>query len=227
LLSNFLIAALLIASPDGKALYERFCISCHGEHGDGHGYSAQWLDPRPRDFTRGVFKCRSTPSSSIPLDADLLRTLRTGLPHTNMVSFKVLGEPQLLALIEYIKGFSPRFKEEQPIAPIPEVPEPPDDEASRKKGLVVWNAQGCANCHGQTGRGDGPSVATLVDDWGYPARPFDFTASPRRKCGDTPKDLYRTFLSGIAGSPMPSYIDTITPEEAWHLVHYLQTLHAP
>ena len=32
----------------GKAVYERNCISCHGENGDGRGYSAQWLDPRPR-----------------------------------------------------------------------------------------------------------------------------------------------------------------------------------
>ena len=48
----------------GKAVYERNCISCHGEQGDGRGYSAQWLDPRPRDFTRAIFKCRSTPSGT-------------------------------------------------------------------------------------------------------------------------------------------------------------------
>jgi mono/diheme cytochrome c family protein len=227
LLSSLLLAALLAADAGaGKALYERFCISCHGERGDGRGYSAQWLDPRPRDFTKGVFKCRSTPSSALPLDADLLRTLRAGLPHTNMVSFKVLGDARLLSLVEYVKTFSPRWKEEQPAAPVPEVPEPPDDDASRKKGLAVWNAQACANCHGQTGKGDGSSAPTLVDDWGFPARPFDFTSSPRRKCGDTPKDLYRTFLTGVAGTPMPSYLDTIAPEDAWHLVHYLKTLHA-
>src|SRR6267378_2192753 len=50
----------------GKAVYERYCLSCHGEHGDGRGYSAQWLDPRPRDFTRAIFKCRSTPSGTLP-----------------------------------------------------------------------------------------------------------------------------------------------------------------
>src|SRR5438132_14090979 len=57
----------------GKAVYERYCISCHGEHGDGRGYSAQWLDPRPRDFTRAIFKCRSTPSGTLPVDDDLVR----------------------------------------------------------------------------------------------------------------------------------------------------------
>ncbi len=52
----------------GKPIYERFCVSCHGPQGDGHGYSAQWLDPMPRDFTSGIFKCRSTPSGTLPTD---------------------------------------------------------------------------------------------------------------------------------------------------------------
>ena len=52
----------------GKALYERYCIFCHGVDGDGRGESAPYLDPKPRDFTKAMFKCRSTPSGSLPLD---------------------------------------------------------------------------------------------------------------------------------------------------------------
>jgi mono/diheme cytochrome c family protein len=208
----------------GKVVYQRNCLSCHGEHGDGQGYSAQWLDPHPRDFTRAVFKCRSTPSGTLPVDDDLLRTLHEGLYHTNMPSWAVLGDAQLRDVIEYIKTFSPRWKEEGPGDPIRFAPEPADDAASRKKGQALWNSQACFNCHGQTGKGDGPSVSTLFDDWGYHLRPFDFTSSSRRKCGTTDKDLYRTFLTGLNGTPMPSFADTISAEDAWHLVHFLKGL---
>jgi mono/diheme cytochrome c family protein len=208
----------------GKTVYERFCISCHGENGDGGGYSAQWLDPHPRDFTRGIFKCRSTPSGTLPVDKDLMRTLREGLYHTNMPSWAVLGDRSMSDVIEYLKTFSPRWKEEGPGDPIPFVAEPADDANSRKKGQQIWNSQACFNCHGQTGKGDGSSVPTLFDDWGYHIRPFDFTASGHRKCGTTDQDLYRTFLTGMSGTPMPSFADTVTPEDAWHLVHFLKTL---
>ena len=40
----------------GKALYERYCIFCHGTHGDGRGESAAYLDPKPRDFTQATYK---------------------------------------------------------------------------------------------------------------------------------------------------------------------------
>jgi cytochrome c oxidase cbb3-type subunit 2 len=208
----------------GKVAYQRYCISCHGERGDGRGYSAPWLDPKPRDFTRAIFKCRSTPNGTLPDDKDLVRTLREGLYHTNMPSWAVLGDPPLHELIEYLKTFSPRWKEEGPGDPIKVVAEPPDDAASRAKGKNIWNAQACFNCHGQTGKGDGPSVPTLFDDWGYHDAPFDFTASPRRKCGATDQDLYRTFLTGMNGTPMPSFADTVSAEDAWHLVHFLKTL---
>ena len=234
LFAALLPAAMALASPPrpldearisrGQRVYQRFCFSCHGEEGDGHGYSAQWLDPRPRDFTRAVFKCRSTPNGTLPIDDDLLRTLNEGLYHTNMPSWAVLGESNLRDVIEYLKTFSPRWKEEAPGDPIVFAPQPADDDGSRKKGQAVWNAQACFNCHGQGGKGDGPAVSTLFDDWGNHTVPFDFTASPHRKCGNTDRDLYRTFITGLNGTPMPSYAETMSPEEAWHLVHFLKAL---
>ena len=208
----------------GKEVYQRFCISCHGENGDGRGYSAQWLDPRPRDFTRAIFKCRSTPSGTLPVDDDLMRTLREGLYHTNMPSWAVLGDRNMRDVAEHLKTFSSRWKEEGPGDPINYAPEPQDSAESRKKGLSVWNVQACFNCHGQGGKGDGASVPTLFDDWGNHIVPFDFTSSPHRKCGNGDKDLYRTFLTGVNGTPMPSFADTLTPEDAWHLVHFLKSL---
>ena len=34
-----------------KTTYRRYCVGCHGELGDGEGENAQWIDPKPRNFT--------------------------------------------------------------------------------------------------------------------------------------------------------------------------------
>ena len=45
--------------------------------------------------------------------------------------------------------------------------------------------------------------------------PFDFTTGAF-KFGDTPADVYRTFNTGLNGTPMPSFYDTILyPREAF------------
>jgi hypothetical protein len=51
-----------------------------------------------------------------------------------------------------------------------------------------------------------------------------FYTGYRFKCGTTNRDLYEIFLTGVDGTPMPSFADVIKPEEAWDLVHYLRTL---
>ena len=45
-----------------------------------------------------------------------------------------------------------------------------------------------------------------------------------QKGGSTGEDLYRVFMTGLYGTPMPTFVDTITPDEAWDLVHYIQSL---
>ena len=58
------VALLAVASPAGaqqgdaqagKAVYEKKCALCHGEKGDGKEPAADLLDPRPRDFTAGIY----------------------------------------------------------------------------------------------------------------------------------------------------------------------------
>jgi mono/diheme cytochrome c family protein len=82
----------------------------------------------------------------------------------------------------------------------------------------------CWKCHGVAGRGDGPSAKTLVDNKDEPIRPHDFTTGSRFKCGSTNEDLYRIFMTGVDGTPMPSFADVLQPMDAWHLVHFLRTL---
>ena len=64
--------------------YRRYCVGCHGERGDGMGENAPWIDPKPRDFQLGIFKCRSTPTGTLPTDQDLSDTIARGLDRSNM-----------------------------------------------------------------------------------------------------------------------------------------------
>lgn len=82
----------------------------------------------------------------------------------------------------------------------------------------------CWKCHGPQGHGDGPSAATLVDNKDRPVPPYNFSIGSRFKCGETNQDLYRIFMTGLDGTPMPSFADVIQPKDAWDLVHFLRTL---
>ena len=81
------------ASPQdleaGKQVYTRKCAQCHGDDGQGTGPAANEVFPRPRDFTRGIYKIRSTPSGTVPTDDDLFRSITNGLPGTSMPGWGV------------------------------------------------------------------------------------------------------------------------------------------
>jgi mono/diheme cytochrome c family protein len=208
----------------GAAAYRRFCVGCHGPLGDGEGENAQWIDPKPRNFTLGVFKCRSTPTGTLPLDSDLFNTVGRGIVNSNMPRWMPLTDQDRADLVAYVKHFSPRFAAEKPGAPIQIPPEPKATPERVKAGQEVFAKVQCWKCHGVEGRANGPSADTLTDDQGRPIRPFNFHDSSRFKCGETDQDLYRIFMTGLDGTPMPSFSDNIKPDEAWDLVFYLRSL---
>jgi mono/diheme cytochrome c family protein len=210
-------------AKSGKALYERYCIFCHGTYGDGRGESAPYLDPKPRDFTKAKFKCRSTPSGSLPLDSDLYDTITRGMHASGMPSWKPLIGQDRADLVAYVKTFSPRFQEEKPDPPVKIPPETPDTPDSVKRGAEIFQSSNCWSCHGKDGRADGPSAATLTDSSGYPITPFDFTSGRDFKCGDTNREMYRDLVTGLDGTPMPDFSDSLKPDQIWDLVHYVRT----
>lgn len=211
--------------PDrGKQLYRRYCIGCHGANGDGNGENATWIDPKPRDFTAGVFKCRSTPTGMLPTDQDLFNAMTRGFATTNMPSWVALTNQNRADLVAYLKTFSPRWKNEQAGRPITIPPEPPITIASILHGRELFQKVECWKCHGPEGHGDGPSAPTLTDSKNNPIRPYDFSTGSHFKCGSSNEDLYRIFMTGLDGTPMPSFVDAIQPSDAWDLVHFLRTL---
>ena len=210
----------------GKKVYLRYCVGCHGEKGDGNGKAAKMLVTPPRDFTVATFKFRTTPSGSLATDEDLFRTISRGVPRSSMPSWSLVSERERVGVIQYIKAFSERWKTEKPerAISIGEVPEYVGTPESVSKGKEVYKQMKCAECHGETGKGDGPSAPTLKDDFGRPIKAFNFTLGIL-KGGPTVKDIYRTFTTGLDGTPMPSFADSLpTDEDRWHLVSYILDL---
>jgi mono/diheme cytochrome c family protein len=208
----------------GRQLYYRYCWGCHGARGNGDGENAPYLNILPRNFVAATFKCRSTPTGTLPLDQDLFNTLIRGINFTNMPNWSALTDQQRADLVAFIKTFSPRWKTEKPGDPIQIPPEPALSLASIKHGSELFQKLECWKCHGQEGRGDGPSASTLTDSNDQPIRPYNFTSDNRSKCGKTNQDVYKIFMTGLDGTPMPSFADVIKPEDAWDLVHFLRTL---
>ncbi len=209
----------------GREVYEANCAMCHGARGDGNGMASHHFRTRPQDFRAGRFKFRSTPSGSPPLDEDLFRTITQGVGRTGMIPQIHLNEADRWAVVFYLKTFSARFQHE-PLAPAISIPPAPNRTPElAARGRQMYMNAGCSDCHGQEGRGDGPSAGQLQDEWGNPILPSDLTRLPR-KSGPTPRDLYRTIATGMDGTPMSSYTEALTPEEVWAVVAYLDGLPA-
>jgi mono/diheme cytochrome c family protein len=219
------------ADQTGEKLYAEYCLPCHGLDGAGDGQLAYLLYPKPRDLTSGLFKLRSTMDGQLPSDEDLFRTIRSGMQGTSMPAFKFLGDDKIRKIVDYIKEFDPGFKNE-PREQI-DVPDPmPFSPRLVTIGEKTYTELGCHRCHGDTGAGDGPSAGDLKDAWGYPIYVRDFTRG-NYIGGYEPVDLYLRFVSGMSGTPMPSYQSSLgfiadTEEELqemlWGLIHYVKEL---
>ncbi len=235
----FLVAAVALLTGAASAaepveLYGRYCAGCHGGAGDGVGPAADMLIVKPRDFTKGVYKFRSTPAGTLPTDDDLFRTITRGINRTSMPGWSLLPERERWALVDVVKTFYPAWANQPAPSPIsfPPVPAGLMDSARVARGAEVYELLECGTCHGATGRGDGESAAKLPPDtWGNPQKPFNFTKG-KLKSGGAPEDVYRTFMTGLNGTAMPSYQDILSEPDGeyvfegdgWALVAYVLSL---
>jgi cytochrome c oxidase cbb3-type subunit 2 len=216
------------ASVDhGKEVYEKRCLGCHGGKGDGKGVAAGFfVKDLPRDFTAATFKFRTTPSGSLPLDSDLYRTITMGVPGTAMPPWFELSEVDRWNVVQYLKTFGADFADTtlEPPFFIPSAPR--SSETLLARGRELYGRFKCQVCHGMAGKGDGPAAPTLTDDWDNPIRAADFT-SGILKAGPTPAAIYRTVITGLSGTPMPSYDSILTAEDdRWGLAYFILSLSA-
>jgi mono/diheme cytochrome c family protein len=233
----------------GEQAYVQYCRACHGDEGDGKGPAALGLRPPPRDFTQGTFKFGAVQGGELPNDDDLERIIRSGLHGTAMLPWDGVPEHKVQAIIQYIKTFSPRWKEEEPGEPIRPTPDPwkgREADAVARGRLVYHGLAQCQSCHPAFAPRDyirraakeltgSESVefredlygSMLTDsEFGVKILPPDFTRSKLRSIRPDHRreDLYRVIASGVGGTAMPTWKGSLPEEDVWAMVHFVDSL---
>jgi mono/diheme cytochrome c family protein len=227
----------------GAALFAYHCAACHGRGGDADTALAALLLPRPNAFRSGRFKLVST-DNGMPTDADLVATLRRGMPGSTMFAYGWLPEPDLLALARHVRSLAVAGRAadllaearlvRQPLsaeaaerraaaalapgAPVITPPAATPDLATLERGELLYR-QHCAACHGSDGRG-------LPDhrEWtGANSEPWarDFTAGFLRGPAHATA-LAQRILAGMPAAPMPAL--RLPSDATAALVAYVGTL---
>lgn len=228
----------------GKRVYFTKCVWCHGVDGAGDGPGADRLWPRPRNFNQGTFKIRHTASGELPLfDArkpipgqnDLFETVTHGLPGSAMPSWEgILTDEQRLQVLAFVttqlvkdRKFTDKQSESQTILQMADLKPKAATEESIKRGSELIVERKCIECHGVEGRGDG-NAFNLKDDWGFSIQPADW-----HKCWNfrgsrqdpyNVRNIFRTFSTGVNGTPMPSFADNTTVDERWDIANFVNSL---
>ncbi len=172
-------ALMVKAAPNGHALYEQNCSSCHGLDGKG-----------------GVGIPISLPSflKSVP-DSYLEKTIRYGRPGRVMPPYPFLSDAQIKAIVGHLRSFSPGH-----------VPATLDRlvTGDLKKGKKLYG-QYCSSCHGVNGEGgqgtgvtfsrprELPVIAPAINNKGFLLAANDSM-------------IKSTLMNGREGTPMQSFI---------------------
>ena len=210
----------------GREMFNISCVPCHGADGTGNGPISGNLRTKPRDFTRGIYLNRSTASGELPTDYDMYHTITTGLHNTAMPSFRQMRPEDRWDIVQYLKTFSPRFTDstEYPLDVLNVGIEILPSPQSYAKGRALYRLMQCANCHGVNGEGDGPASQTLVDDFRNQILPTNLTNPSDFKFARSVVDVFRIFSTGLNGTPMPSFAQSLSDTDRWHLANYVWAL---
>jgi len=209
----------------GKRLYLKYCSQCHGEKGDAEGYATPHLYPRPRNFTTGKFKVRTTPNGALPTHQDIVNVIRRGMPYTSMPAWPTLSDQEVSDIAHFITSFSADFSNKETVPqPLTLPSAPATTSESIELGKKLCAETGCLKCHGNLGRGDGPSAPTLTDELGQPIRAANLTQPWTFRGGPSREDIFRTMTTGLNGTPMPSFTDSLMPEQRWAITDFIVSL---
>ncbi|MGE3797452.1 MAG: CopD family protein [Thermomicrobiales bacterium] len=122
-------------------------------------------------------------------------------------------ESALLGATAVVLGFGIMATDRvEPAGAIP--PRPPTTDESIVRGQETYEAL-CLSCHGATGQGDGPSATGLQPP------PADFTDLTLHIHDDA--GWYTAIVNGVPGTEMPAFGDTLSDEEIWAVVDYIQS----
>jgi cytochrome c oxidase cbb3-type subunit 2 len=221
LLANASTPPRASAAVDAAAAYRERCAVCHGSTGRGDGPAAGLLAPRPRDFTSGRYKFRSSATGTLPLVADVEWTIGAGLPGTSMPGYGDLLSPETIAaLARHVLAFAPAHA--VPGAPLASAP-----SAAAEAGSTLYARAGCPECHGPDGRGSEwrlPPAPPGTRAPGASLAPVNLAEPWTFRGGSAVGDVAQRILTGIDGSPMPAYAGVLSPAEARAIATHVASL---
>lgn len=233
----------------GRAIYQEYCMACHGVNGEGNGPAAKGLFPPPRNLTQGLYKFGYVVSGELPNDEDFVRILREGLHGTAMLPWD-MHEDQMDAVIQYIKTFAPQVwegKDKMPGVKLVATVDPfgmARKTAAIELGKQIYHTDAsCQTCHRayvshdelsqlSEQAGSGPltefdpelyMTKTQDSEYGYATLPPDFTWHSVRSAKNV-NEIYMRLISGVGGTTMPSWKGTLTDEQIWAVAYYVKSL---
>lgn len=226
----------------GQDVYMKRCVQCHGVNGDGNGPVAASMYPRPRDYTRGIFKFTSTPYGGKPRREDLVAVLHRGVVGTSMPNFRLLPKKEIEAVVDYVMVLAQRGELEYQLANEAEaseeldaeyIPEFVEDVSNRWKEarasltqpltpepeLTIERVAAGREAFLSKGcskcHGDDGRGHTK-DNIGKDSWGFATRAadltSGMLHGGQEPVDIYRRIMNGINGTPMPGFKSALEAE---------------
>ncbi len=147
------------------------------------------------------------------------------MPYTSMPAWPKFSDEEVSDLAYFVTTFSPDFSNKERVPQAVQLPSAPGaTKESAEQGKKIFADTGCVKCHGTLGRGDGPSAPTLMDDWNHPIRAADLSQSWTFRGGSSREDIFRTLSTGLNGTPMPSFTDSLTPEQRWAITDFIVSL---
>jgi cbb3-type cytochrome c oxidase subunit II len=171
----------------GMTLWIENCAGCHGPAGRGDGPASGWLEPAPTNLAARRYS-----------KARLADILWNGVHGSSMPAWRDQSPANLAALAAVVQGFEPR-----------------DDGATPGASVVTAGgavySEHCAECHGDTGNGDGFAAREL------PIMPGDFTGEQ-----PTLEESVRVLREGVKGTSMAPWTDRLSDEEIVAVSHYIR-----
>jgi mono/diheme cytochrome c family protein len=201
----------------GKAIFIRECMVCHGDAGRGNGPYRTGLQPSPPDFGDGSYGSDYT-------DADYFWRISEGLPWSAMPTWKLrYSEEDRWKVVHYIRAIFTQT-ETPPTAP----PEGQDflfpdiyqtqtmpADASYARGKLVF-LQNCAHCHGLAGDGTGWDGAYLNPT------PANFHDMAGKEMGPQAQGEHLAKVTfGIQDTAMPTWGEWLPQDQRWDAVKFL------
>ncbi len=100
----------------------------------------------------------------------------------------------------------------------------PSSPQNIEAGHGVYETLRCGACHGTDGRGTGAIAHEFKDDWGRAIRATDLAEPWAFRGGNSVRDIFLRFRTGMNGTPMPSFLGAATEPELWQLAVYVKSL---